>query len=476
MLADEAYASALMQRYRQLSGQARGVEDETHPQQRDFVLDAAKRIVATCGRRGGKTDGVARRLIRTCMAGGLAVYFALSRPFAKKLMWQPLKRLDREFELGLVFREGELQVEDPSSGGQIWLLGANTVDEREKARGHAIAEACLDEAGSFGGYLEYLIDEVLDPALQDYDGTLVLTGTPPRVAAGKFFQASVGELPGWSRHSWTVFDNSKFPLWAGDPDWRTKAESWFERYLIERGWSRDDPHVRREWFAEWIHDADSLVYKFDRDRNCWNERPDTDGWVTMMGVDLGYEDDTAIVVGAYSPDDDRLVELDTAKKKHLIASEIAELIGAMVKKYNPRVIRADSGGLGKTLVKEFQKRYQLPILPAEKNAKYDFIEHMNSDLRSGKILINPKSPLADEWSILQWDENKHKEDDRFPNHAADAFLYMWREAQHYRGKRKKPLPKQGTREYAQLEAERLERAARERAQHRHTTSITEALL
>jgi len=102
----------------------------------------------------------------------------------------------------------------------------------------------------------------------------------------------------------------------------------------------------------------------------------------------------------------------------------------------------------KQAVEEMRQRYTLPLIPAEKTGKRDYIELLNSDLTLGHIRILPKAqPLVDEWASLVWDERKfrsgkYEEHPTCPNHLSDAFLYAWRYVYNYCAKPKydKPLP------------------------------------
>ena len=91
----------------------------------------------------------------------------------------------------------------------------------------------------------------------------------------------------------------------------------------------------------------------------------------------------------------------------------------------------DEGGLGKSMVEEMRRRYALPIKPAEKRQKHAYIQYFNDGLQTNRILFHPGSPILDEWDLLQWHENRTKEDPRFENHLSDAALYGWRECRHW---------------------------------------------
>ena len=55
----------------------------------------------------------------------------------------------------------------------------------------------------------------------------------------------------------------------------------------------------------------------------------------------------------------------------------------------------------------------------------------NDGLRTERIKVIDGCSIFDEWDLLQWDENRNKEDARFENHLADAALYGWRECRHF---------------------------------------------
>ena len=65
------------------------------------------------------------------------------------------------------------------------------------------------------------------------------------------------------------------------------------------------------------------------------------------------------------------------------------------------------------------------------------------------------SYFAEEAELLQWDEDRRKEDGRFDNHSCDATLYAWRELRHYRSKPPDDIPEPGTPEAIELDLARM---------------------
>jgi len=198
-----------------------------------------------------------------------------------------------------------------------------------------------------------------------------------------------------------------------------------------------------------------MVYRYDQRKNSFPATgdgpyglPEDHDWKYIMGLDLGFHDDTAIVVAAYSPTHDKLYQIYDKSIPHLSFDSILKLVEDTKKKF-PEMhgCVADTGGLGKTLVVSLGEHGH-HFHTAEKREKYDHIELVNSDLISGRIKILDGSHLAEEMKLLQWkDDSFKKEDKRTPNHCCDAFLYLWRYASHHFWKPKHTGPAYGTDEW-----------------------------
>lgn len=449
MSADELRALKL-ERLKRLQA-VDGLRAELFDKQLAFVDDKARRRTAKCGRRAGKTTVFVILLILRALRnpGRTCVYIALTKGHAKRLAWPTLQAMDKKHNIGMRYNEVELRATLPN-GAVIWLTGADKATEIEKLRGDAYPCVVIDEAASFGIRVNYLVDDVLDAALEDYDGECVLGGTPGAACIGKFHEVTTKQTE-WSRHAWTVKDNCKFPRWAGKANWRKEAEKMLARKLKEKGWLPDNPTFRREWLGEWIRDDQSLVYRYDPIRN---SKPAESDLECVMGVDLGYDDAFSLEVVGWNKYSGDVWELAAYKASGLTPTDMAALIRDYKELWKPRSIVADTGGLGKAIVEEFNKRHGLSIRPAEKAHKHEYIRMLNDDLLAGRAHALPNGVLANEWSVLQWTPGDRRiEDPRYDNHAADAFLYAWREAGHYRhvpGTHRPPAP--GTPEAIELEA------------------------
>lgn len=406
--------------------------------QLNFIDDPAKLKTALCSRRAGKTYCACYYLIEvaTRKPGSISAYIALTRGSAKRLMWAELKRAARKYMLDVKFNNSEL-IATLKNGSQIILTGANDEADVDKLRGSAYALVILDEAASFGPHMDSLVEEVLEPALVDHKGTMAMIGTPSAACSGMFHNATTDKSYGYSNHAWTIRDNPHIP----------HSEEWLAKRKKQRGWADHNPIYLREWCGQWVRSDDSLVYRFT-EKNIVQSIPlHEHEFEFVLGVDLGYEDSTGFVIGAFTRDLPDFYVVETHKEKHLIPSQIAERIREYHGVYNFTVMVADTGGLGKSIVEEFKTRYYLPMRPAEKRHKLSYQELLNGDLADGKVKVLEGSDLLEEWKYLQYDEAKRRDSDRYENHLSDACLYAWRESRHYTHSEPTLEPEPGTAAY-----------------------------
>jgi len=345
-------------------------------------------------------------------------------------MWRELRRDNLNWNLGLKFNETTKVVSCPN-GSQIGLIGVDKIDETEKVRGDHHPVVIVDEAGTFRpAVLTTLYREAIRPALIDTLGGLWMIGTPNASCLGPFHDAC---LPGsaFKVFAWDMRDNPYIK----------DAESEITAILKENGWDWTTPAFRREILGEWCFDGSNLVYEFVPSRNI-EEPPDTiDAYV--VGIDLGWKDDTAIVVlGFHRHHTEKIWVVEAWKEKELTVFEIAQHVRDFATRYEPDAIVCDTGGLGKTLVEEMRRRHALPIEAAEKVKKNAAIELLNSDLRTQKLSFDGKlNDLFEELRTLQWAPMKFRSDVRkiaegCDDHLADAMLYAWRRAYHWVNERR----------------------------------------
>lgn len=387
--------------------------------QKAFKTDTAKRKTALCSRRAGKTYVLIEDFIETCKATAniKCAYVALTRGSAKQIMWEELIRVNHHLALDLTLNHSELVAIFPN-GSRLLVTGADDIRDIEKLRGQAFAKVAIDEAGSFGAHLEPLVDEVLSPALMDQDGTMLLTGTPSVACAGVFYDATTGKRPGWSNHAWTFRDNPHVP------------QGWIDEEKDRLGITEDSPKFQREYLGRWIAGATERLYQYDPQLNTYDSLPDLP-WSYVLGVDLGWVDDCAFVLGAWCPASPTFFILEQYKSPHMLPPDIAATIKRIIHDKPYTKIVADTGGLALTIVEELRARWHIPVIAAKKIEKLANIELMNGDLRRGFVKLRPNAPVLAEWALLNARPDG-KEDPTVPNHLSDATLYAYRHAKQFR--------------------------------------------
>jgi hypothetical protein len=396
--------------------------------QRDVLRSKARFKSVTTSRRGGKTIMLTALAADSLDASGfdeVTLYIARTRIGAKELIWSKLKGLARRYQLPWSFHESELRIETPA-GGVLLVRGAEGADpeeEREKIRGLKVRRALLDEPDTYAGTMRVLLREVIEPALGDLRGDVIIAGTPGDVPAGAWFEISEAKIAKWTRFHWTIRDN---------PHFKDSAE-YLTQVLADNHWSEDHPTYQREYLGKWSQDDSKQVYRYVQSYDVDAVPGYVAGeWVHTIGVDFGQTDSCAWVVLASHPHRSETYVVDVHKKAGLTPEQAADITRGYVTKYNPHVLVGDGGNLGGNIYIDAynQRHYQgVAMVAATKSEKRAYIELLNGDLRATRLrFLKPQcEPLTDELLTLPWsDETRTHPHASYDDHAADAFLYSWR--------------------------------------------------
>lgn len=421
------------------------LEDHLFDKQLAFVQDPSPFKIGVTTRRAGKTISCATDLIYTALQTPdcVVLYITLSRKNAKRLVWPEMKKIYAKFQLGPAegINESDLCITFPNTS-RLYVLGASDKTSIEDFRGLPIKKVYLDESQSFPAYIEQLVDDVIGPALLDHDGQLVLIGTPGPIPNGYFYDLT--RNPSWALHSWSFFDNPKLPFLAKG----LTHQDMLDRELKRRGVAMNDPSIQREWFGKWIIDENSLVYHYNGKYNDYAELP-PGNYTYLLGVDLGFDDADALAVLAYSDTHDKTYVLEQVVKRKQDLTALCEEIDKLRARYDISKIVVDTGGLGKKITEEISKRYEIPMVAAEKVRKVEYIELMNDALRTGKLMIKSNSQFAHDAMKVEWDHDHSTPDKkviskRFHSDICEAVLYVWRESYSYTFKKQAMEPEYGT--------------------------------
>ena len=497
------------------NARVQAIYDGANPVQRALIDDNSRYIGAVCPRRSGKTFAVTSKVLHFAEKnpGSRILIISLTLKSTVENYWSGspgglwAQNAPAKYDLGIKFNTSS-HTWVHQNGSRGLLAGAETKADIEHLRG-AAAEAdivVIDECKSFApAHLQDLIDNVVLPGLMTRDGQLIMIGTPGSIPMGPFYNATcllarTGEgeeakptcirwqdrsKPGpayarlteedwegiYSMHHWTIEDNIAVP-----GQWRRALQ-----IKRQKSWTDDHPIWRREFLGEWVGDAADLVYAYMEARGkqiAINWTPNyefgitglnpTEGpWHLLLGLDLGFVDDSAMVLVAYSETLKELRHVMDFKRPGMDSQAFTEVVLEIIDQYGlPEMIVADyAGGGAKMLLETINQRYGLSIQPAEKRSKTDHIDLLNGDFLTGRIKIIQGSELETELMGLQWDlsnDAKHilartgrlREDPSCPNHLCDALLYIWRFAYHFYASPHESGPPKGSVEWQQLQEDK----------------------
>lgn len=450
----KGYNLKVLNAYKRRLDKVQELYDACFPEQLAFIKDESRLKAAQCTRRAGKSYGPGGLYATTtCIEHPRAtcLYIATTREQARRIMLKDvLSEINRKFDLGMRVNLTTLTITFPNESN-LYLLGLDsTPQEMDKALGQKYRLVIIDEGGSWRQDQRTLIHSVLQPACADYDGTIAIIGSPVNNIKTYFYDITgrpFGDpqrAKGWSVHKWG---------WQNNPITRAAVQKQVDAMKSANPLVIETPAFRQMYMNQWVIDPGALCYKYDESRNVVDQLPKENRYHFSLGLDLGFDDDTAIVISAYSEYDPNMYIVDVFKQKGMDISDVASVLATYRSRYNPFKWIVD--GASKQAVMELRNRFGFPLEASDKQGKYDIIQIMNNDFIAGRIkILQPQcEALSDEYQNLIWDE-RTKNDPRLriiensacPNHAADAALYSWRMCYHYASGVEVKKPKPGSEE------------------------------
>lgn len=466
------------------------------PEQRAFYEDPARLIAVIKGRRAGGTKAGCAYFIREAIGkpGRRLLYLNYTRSECERLAWygnanDGMAALCDRYKIKVKKDATDLSLHFPNDSW-IWLRGTKDESEVRKSLGSAFHEIWWDEAQKIPPKLVPTIREALMATLLDYKGRLRLVGTPVRQMAGLFWDVTRPELEkrtkGWSVHHWTLLAN---------PHFGATHEERYENGMVDLQTllggpdvaPMDGPIMQREGFGRWVREDSNFVYAVHKVPAAQllyaPQRLRPDGFLDIpaalkdlpwdwkqgffaLGVDIGFTNDPfAIALVGWHPNDPALYEIGSWGKLGLDADAQAQIIADVRELVPLGFVSADVGGpvtpMGKGWSRQFNERYDLPILEAQKNAKYENIGILNTDIMRGRLKLRDGGRVFEEMGQLQWSKlvsgsGRMVEDPTMANDHCDAILYASRHARQYRWVPEPKAEPKGSRERYEREARELE--------------------
>ena len=432
-------------------------------EQREVLLDESRFKAVQCGRRSGKSYSAGSAFAYTAnqFPACSMLFIAPTLKQAKRILFKDiLKPINRQFKLGMGFNQVEGIASFPN-GAVIYCMGADSSkEEADKILGQKFKLVIIDEGASYKNDLRHLIYYSIVPTLADLNGSLWLIGTTGNNTHNLFFDIT-GRLEGdpdkeegWSIHKWN---------WDKNPHTCTQVQALINELKAKNPEIEKVSWFRQMYLNEWVIEDSRLCYKYNASINFAQELPADSEWLYSLSVDLGFEDDTAFTVGAWSSTDPNFYFVYTYRQKGLDITAVADVVRSLEKRFS--FVKYVIDGAAKQSVEELRNRFGIPFVATDKRGKAEIIELMNADFVTGRIKVLPENePLVEEWQNLIWDPNssKRQEHPKMPNHCADSGLYNWRMSYHYVAREKIKEPPKDSDEYMDMYWKRVAKEAKEK--------------
>jgi predicted phage terminase large subunit-like protein len=300
-------------------------------QKKVWASDAKYKLVAA-GRRVGKTELAAWRLIVNALTDGIEdkdahrFYVATTLKQAKRNMWGKIHQLASP-----VIKKSHINdLEITLINDQV--ISFQGADNPEPMRGVKLADLVLDE---YADMRPYILEEILEPALADYDTGFLMIGTPKgrNHFYEEFIKASFGDDPMYEAWAFTTYDNPHISTEFLERKKRTMTDHAFKQEFMASFESKGSEIFEEQW----------VKY--------YNELPANGQW--FIAIDLaGFEevgkkntsrnlDSSAIACVFVDQKGDWYVE-DIIKGRWTL-DETAEKIFEVVKKYRPIKVGIEKG-------------------------------------------------------------------------------------------------------------------------------------
>jgi hypothetical protein len=387
---------------------------ELHAGQSALYYEPARFRCGLCARRWGKSyTGLA--VLLGGQPGDVSLYFTRKFIDAKAIMLPAFRDINYRFQLGLSFNLSDHTITEPN-GAVIRLAGVKDESAAEDLRGPRYRRVVGDECGTFHSeLLRYVVEDVVQPALVDSGGDLLLIGTPGPDPDPKdyWFQLTgdpVTKLPGkWPTHHGTIYDNTKA---------RVNPRVALADILRQNNWTEDHPTFRREYLAEWVPDVGSLVFDYQG-----IFAPGPESGLTVLSLDFGVVDHTSFTI-LRQKERPQVWVMQSYSLGGLDIYQIAEIVQGLRQRWRPNHIVGDEGGLGKGYALTLNRQYNIPIEPAEKRHLRARIDMGRGMLGADQVhLTEEATELHDEWKRLPWNPLKTGFHDRYKADCTDGFLY-----------------------------------------------------
>lgn len=367
----------------------------TYDVQDDFIFDDRRYVAFVGGRNSGKTYAGSIKAMACARNGGLGVIAAPDFP----MLEHGAKRqfIERLTEAGVRYflnnQKGVLTI--PAWNAEILFA---TLETESRVRGPNFAWGWVDE-------VEYLTDRNIWKALKG----AIRAGDKPQL-----FATSTPKGRRLIYNEWVVTGGDDHALYRATTHDNPFIDA--DDYISGLGYS--GVFFDQEINAEFVT-FEGLVYpKFDRDRNIG--APDVEGWRTVLAVDVGTRNPTAILVIRAGADVERHVESEVYRRG-MSSDEITEAVAAAADRHNPERIWLDPSAASYILS---LSKLGYPVEKANNDISYG-IGIVTTAIAEGMTIDPSCINLIAELESYRYPDGKIETDKpvKENDHAADALRY-----------------------------------------------------
>lgn len=368
---------------------------EAYPTQMAFIQDEARYVAFVAGRNSGKTYAGSIKAYRNVQQfGGLGIIAAPDFPMlefgAKRAFLERLRSVREPYELHQ--QKGVVTI--PRWGAEVRFA---TLETESRVRGPNYSWGWVDE-------VEYLGDRqiwaALKAAIRDGENPQLYVTTTPK-----------GRRLVWEE--WVERATAQHSLYKAS----TRENRFIDADDYIAGLGYAGRFLAQEIEAEFVA-FDGLVYpEWSRERL---REVDCTGWRTVLAVDVGTRNPTAILTLRVDAGDRIHVER-MVYRRNMSASEIVAAIAAEADATNPEAIFIDPSAAGYVMDLE---RDGYPVVKADNDRKRG-IQLVTTALADGLTADPSCVDLAEEFEAYHYPENKREGDDpvKEMDHALDGLRY-----------------------------------------------------
>lgn len=350
-------------------------------------------------------------------------YAAPTAKALRKIVQPNLRKVLDDCPSSLRPKWSTLEQEYRFPNGSTLSLSGCDAQRYEDLRGTEADEIYMDEVG-FIDDLQYILDDILLPQIQDTGGRVILVSTPPRSPShpARSLAAKHKEVDRY--FECTVWDSPRMS--------REHKEAYFKTLARDLSLSEyfKTTTFRREYLAEFVTDETlAVIPEWTKERRdiCCKELETPSHFDGYVGIDLGWRDGTAAVFGYWDYRWARLVIVDELIKYRTPIDEFQRIAMEIEtarwgdKKPLLRVCDNDD-----TVIREMNRRGWIVRATAKDN-KEMAVNMLRELVRDCRLFVHPRcKKLISQLESTLWNEkhNSFERDQDGHGDLLDALIYM----------------------------------------------------